>query len=97
MAYRYEEFKWLASKDGFNYPIDVYWDTVYLGLIDAKADGFVIRMVDTPTGKVNINQSPKNKFNSQYLASEVLHRTWQFYRSGGGEGHEEDDQTPVPA
>jgi hypothetical protein len=97
MAYRYDEFKWLASMSGFNYPVDVYWDTIYLGLIEATPEGFVIRMVDTPMGKVAITQSPKNMFKSQDLAAKVLHRTWKVYRSGGNEGDEEDDQTPVPA
>ena len=82
--------------DGFNYPVDVYWGTVYLGLIEAKPDGFVIRMVDTPTGKVKIKDTHNNKFKSQELAAKVLHRTWKVMRSGGDEG-EKYDKTPVPA
>lgn len=96
MDYRFEEFKWLATTDGFNYPVDVYYGTIYLGLIETKPNGFVIRIVDTPTGKQNIKQTPNNLFKSQNLAAKVLHRTWKVMRSGGDEG-DKYDKTPVPA
>ncbi len=96
MAYRYEAFPELATGDGFNYPVDVYWDTIYLGLIQAKPNGFVIRTVETPSGKANIAQSPKNMFKSQDLAAEVLHRTWQLYRSGGDDDDGDEAGEPEP-
>lgn len=92
MDYRYEEFKYLATPDGFNYPIDVYNGAIYLGTLQVKPDGVIIGLVDTPKGKVKISPSPSNKFKTQQIAAQVLHRTWQTYRHGG-----EDLGNPVPA
>jgi len=92
MDYRFDAFKWLATMDGFNYPVDVYYGTVYLGTIEAKPDGFTIKIVDTPTGKQSIKQSNKNKFRSQNLAAKILHRTWKVLRSGS-----QHDQVEEPA
>jgi hypothetical protein len=82
-TYTFKNFEELATPDGFNYPIDVSYGTVYLGTIVAEPDGFVIQIVDTPKGKQNIKSSPSNKFKSQDLAAEVLHRTWKTFRFGG--------------
>jgi hypothetical protein len=92
MNYKFTDFTWLASANGFNYPIDVYHGSVHLGTLEAKAHAFVILSVDTPTGKQSIRQSKANEFKSKNLAAEVLHRTWKTYRSGGN-----DDQAPVVA
>jgi hypothetical protein len=79
--YEFRSFKWLANKDGFNYPIDVKYGTVYLGLIQAKPDGYVIRMVDTPSGKREVPQNTRNKFKSENLAAATLHKLWQWNRT----------------
>lgn len=68
--------------DGFGYPVDVHYGNIYLGILEALPDGFVIRMVDGPHGLIKIKQTPNNMFKSQELAAKVLHRTWQSIRSG---------------
>lgn len=86
MIYRFHSFKYLADRQGFNYPIDVSYGTVYIGTIIAEPDGFIIKFVDTPTGKQFINKdSKKNKFKSQNHAAEVLHNTWKILRQNGNE------------
>ena len=99
MNYRYEIFKHVATPDGFNYPIDVFYGTIYLGTLEVKPDGFVIRMIDTPVGKQSVKQSDTNKFRSQNQAAEYLHRSWKMIRAGqeyGGEYGGEEDNIPVP-
>jgi hypothetical protein len=81
MNYRFDDFNWLATMDGFNVPTDVYNGTVYLGTIESKPEGYTIRLVDTPKGKQPIQQSANNSFKSKQQAAQVLHRTWQTIRS----------------
>ena len=81
MDYIFRKFDWLASKDGLNCPIDVYNNTVYLGTIESKSNGFVIKVVDTPLkGKEIVKQNDNNMFKSQNIAAQVLHKLWQFIR-----------------
>ena len=82
MDYRFHQFKWMANMAGFNYPIDVFYGTIYLGTLEAKNDGVVIRLIDTPEGKVPVKQSDKNIFKTQDIAAKVLHKTWARLRSG---------------
>jgi len=81
LNYEFRSFKWLANKDGFNYPVDVKYGTVYLGLLVAKPDGYIIKLVDTPTGKKDVKESPRNKFKSEQLAAAALHKLWQWNRT----------------
>lgn len=82
MDYKYEEFKWLANRDGFNYPVDVTYGTIYLGTLFVKPDGYVIAMVDTPTGKQAIKPTRNNLFKTKEIAAKVLHRAWKILRQG---------------
>ncbi len=81
MGYTFKPFKWLATMDGFNYPVDVYNGPTWIGTLVAEPDGFVITMIDTPNGKQTIAKSKENKFKSQTLAAEMLGRVWRIYRS----------------
>lgn len=85
MQYKFHAYKELATGDGFNYPVDVHYGTIYLGTLVALPHGYTIRMVDTPTGKQSIVHSLNNEFKSLNLAAEVLHRTWKNFRFGGDE------------
>lgn len=67
---------------GFGVPTDVYYGTVYLGLIESKPDGYVIQMVDTPKGKQRIKQGGQNLFKTKEHAAEILHKTWKILRGG---------------
>ncbi len=80
MQYTFRAFKWLSAMDGFGYPVDVYYGSIYLGILETLADGFVIRFVDTPRGKVKIKETPNNKFKSQELAAKMLHQVWKLAR-----------------
>jgi len=82
MAYRFDDFKWLGNMAGFGVPTDVYYGTVYLGLIESKPDGYVIQMVDTPKGKQRIKQGGQNLFKTKEHAAEILHKTWKILRGG---------------
>lgn len=86
MQFKFHPYKELATGDGFNYPIDVNYDTVFLGTLIAEPDGFIIAQIDSPHGKQTIKQTPHNKFKSLNIASEVLHRAWKQYRHGGDYG-----------
>ena len=83
MDYKFTDFKWLATMDGFNYPVDVYLGQTWLGTLVAKPAGYAIKMIDSPTGKQDIKQSQNNNFKSKNLAAQVLHRTWQTFRNSG--------------
>ena len=85
MAYRFDDFKWLANMAGFGLPSDVYWATIYLGKIESQPDGYAIKLVDTPNGKQKIKSTPNNKFKSKNQAADALHRTWKKFRFGGDE------------
>jgi hypothetical protein len=80
MQYEFKDFKWLATGDGFNYPVDVYYNNMFLGTLIAEPRGFAIKLIDTPHGKQLIKQSKTNIFKSLNLAAQVLHRTWKIYR-----------------
>lgn len=95
MQYRFVPFKNLATGDGFNYPIDVYNGTVYLGTLIVKPDGVTIRIVDTPRGKEIIAQSKNNFFKTQDIAAEVLHRAWAKYRFGGYDSGDTGQTVPA--
>jgi hypothetical protein len=82
MDYKYREFKWLSTWDGFNYPVDIFYGDVYLGLIEALAEGYVIRLIDGPHGKIKIKESPNNKFKTKEIAAQVLHKAWKMARNG---------------
>jgi hypothetical protein len=80
-AFRFHDFKWMGNMAGFGVPTDVNWDTTYIGTIESEADGYKIVFIDTPRGKRNVHQSPKNKFKSKNLAAEALLRTWKVVRN----------------
>jgi hypothetical protein len=84
-GFKFKEFNWLSNRAGFGTPVDVYWDSVYLGTIESTPDGdhYRIVFVDTPTGKQKIAQNEQNQFKSKNLAAETLHRTWKLVRKEG--------------
>ena len=69
---------------GFNYPVDVHYGNVYLGILEVHDDGVTIAAVSTPDKKdvSPVKQSPKNKFKTELDAAKVLHATWAYYRKG---------------
>jgi hypothetical protein len=95
MQYTFKDFKWMATGDGFNYPIDVYYGTIFLGTLVALPHAYTIRLVDTPQGKEMIKHTPKNEFKSMEIAAEYLHRTWKHYRFGGYESGDTGETVPA--
>jgi hypothetical protein len=91
-SYKFDEFKWLANMAGFGMPVDVYYGTIYLGLIESTPDGYVIQMVDTPQGKQRIKQGGKNKFKTKQRAAEILHKTWKVLRGGQSSDDKEGEE-----
>lgn len=82
MSYKFHDYKELAKGDGFGYPVDVNYGTVYLGTLEAESDGFVIKQMDTPEGKRVVAKSSKNKFKTKDDAANTLHRVWKMERHG---------------
>jgi hypothetical protein len=81
--FEFDEFDWLSSANGFDKPIDVYNNTVLLGVITSKPDGYVISAVMGIDGKAHaINPSDNNKYKTKENAAEVLYKTWQIWRHG---------------
>ena len=82
MTYTFHDFPEAAYGDGFGYPTDVKYGSVYLGTLINLANGIVIKYVDTPDGKKSIKPGGTNRFKTQQDASETLHKTWAFLRRG---------------
>jgi hypothetical protein len=93
MQFKFHAYKELAAADGFNYPVDVHWGTIFLGTLMVLPQGYTIKLIDTPQGKQPILHSKNNEFKSLNIAAEVLHRTWKQYRFGG----DEPEGVAVPA
>lgn len=81
MNYKFKEFKWLATSDGFNYPVDVYYGETYIGTLVAEANGFYIKLVDSPEGKKFLDKTKKYLYKSERLAAESLHQIWKSIRT----------------
>ena len=80
MNYTFQRHPEAAFGDGFNYPIDVIYGTIYLGTLVARSNGFVIQVIDTPKGQKPVSKSPNNNFKSEAIAAETLHKTWLHYK-----------------
>ena len=79
--YKFDEFGWLSTMDGFNKPVDVYYGKIHLGVIESKPDGYVIIVVIGPHKHYRIEAGPTNKFKTKIDAAETLHRTWKTLRT----------------
>jgi hypothetical protein len=79
--YKFDEFGWLSTMDGFNKPVDVYYGKIHLGVIESKPDGYVIIVVMGPNKHYRIEAGPQNKFKNKNQAAETLHRTWKTLRT----------------
>jgi len=80
MNYTFQRHHEAAMGDGFGYPIDVFYRTIYLGTLVANPDGFVIELIDTPRGKKKPLKTHSNFFRTESLAAIALHRTWLYYK-----------------
>lgn len=77
MEYTFTAYKELARPDGFGYPVDVKYGTIYLGTLVAQPDGFLIYQVDTPQGKKIVDYGSKPRtFKTQNDAAVILRRLW---------------------
>lgn len=85
--FKYDDYGWMASGDGFNIPTDVYYGTVLLGVIVSHPDGYVVKKVMGPTNDktVMIKDSSNNKFKSKSLAAKMLHKVWKMLRYSSDE------------
>jgi hypothetical protein len=81
MAYRFQEFEWLKDRDGFNYPVDVFEGSVYLGTLVCLNDGYHIDIVFTPHSKSRILKTDSNKFKTKEEAAKMLHWVWKKKRN----------------
>jgi len=72
-----------ATGDGFNVPTDVKYNSIYLGTLVSKPDGYEIAYLDTPKGKQKISSNKQNKFKSKNAAAEKLHEIWRLVRNKG--------------
>lgn len=95
MQFKFHAYKELATGDGFNYPIDVHYGTIFLGTLVALPHAFTIKLVDAPQGKQMIKHTAHNEFKSLNTAAEVLHRTWKQYRFGGYDSGDTGETVPA--
>lgn len=81
-GFKFTDYKWMSTMAGFNYPVDVHYGTVYLGILFAEQDGYVIDRVSLPNGGMKqVQRGGINKFKSANLAAEALHRLWKMQRT----------------
>jgi len=73
--FKFKDYPELQSSDGFKIPSDVYINA-YLGTIESEPDGYVIKLIDSPTGKQTISKNPQNKFKTKNEAAKMLHDNW---------------------
>jgi hypothetical protein len=80
LEYRFVDFKHLGNAEGFKVPTDVYYGSVFLGVIESEEDGYIIQMVKGPSKNVFIQKSPANKFKNKVGAAEMIHKLWKHQR-----------------
>jgi len=80
-SYRFHEFKWMATMDGFNMPVDVYYGKILLGVIQSRPDGYVILSVIGPDRSYNVTQEKENEFKTKNDAAKPLHLLWKTLRT----------------
>lgn len=78
--YKFDDFKWLARRDGFGMPTDVYYGSILLGVIVSQPNGYLVAIVKGPTSDVSYKQSPQKPFKTKSDAAEALHRAWKSLR-----------------
>ena len=78
--YKFDDFKWLGRQDGFGIPTDVYYGSIFLGVIVSSPDGYMIGLVKGPKNDITIKKSPKNMFKTKNDVAKVLHNTWKELR-----------------
>ena len=78
--YSFRIFSELAKGDGFDYPIDVKYGTIYLGTLRAMPDGYLIRMIDTPQKERYVSYTGMPPYKTMLSAARVLHKIWSVYR-----------------
>jgi hypothetical protein len=81
-SYRFDDFKWMGSMDGFRVPSDVYEGAVYLGVIESYADRYVIKGIAGPHKMIDASDLPRNNFKTKDDAAKMLHRIWKSLRTG---------------
>ncbi len=79
-GYRFKDHDWLANREGFHKPTDVYSDLIHLGVIISEPEGYVIATISGPNGQINIKKTPNNKFKTKMRAAEILHKAWKRER-----------------
>jgi hypothetical protein len=79
MDYKYTEFQGLANMAG-EYPVEVYYGTINIGILQRHRDSYTITEVSGPRGNIRMKQGPKNKFTNREKAAKILHYSWKLAR-----------------
>jgi|ERR1035437_1302721 hypothetical protein len=79
--YTFIDFPELGNAAGFRIPSDVRFGSIYIGTIESDTNGYMIKLIDTTTGKKTVRQTPRNRFKSKDLAAIALHRSWKELRN----------------
>lgn len=80
--YKFKDFDWMKTMDGFNIPTDVLYGNIQLGVIASKPNGYVILTIAGPHGLINVKSDKNNLFKTKNLAADMLHRMWKQQRQG---------------
>lgn len=79
-GYTFRIFSSDAKGDGFDYPIDVNYGTIYLGELRAMSDGYIVRKIDTPQKERYVSYTGLPPYKTMLVAAKVLHQIWSAYR-----------------
>jgi hypothetical protein len=79
--YTFIDFPECGNAAGFRIPSDVKLGTIYLGKIESDTNGYMIKLIDTPTGKKTVRETPLNRFKSKNSAAISLHILWNKLRN----------------
>lgn len=81
--YKFRDYDWLKNMAGFNIPSDVYYGTIFLGVIESRPTGYVVLAISGPFHPEIIQQGSGNLFKTKLEAAEIMHKVWARLRKMG--------------
>lgn len=80
-TFKYTTFKWLARMDGFGYPVDVHYGSIFLGTLECEASGVFISLIQTPLANITVSHKNQTPAKTVELAAQRLLVLWRQERS----------------
>ena len=80
-SYKFTDYEFVADREGFNVPTDVRYNTLFLGVITSKPEGYEISMVCGPHKNIlTTSKTKQRKFKTKNEAALMLHKMWKHLR-----------------